>query len=429
MKKKPASPKAIVPLLSRQWRSESTRDAQPDPPPNGSGSPTGSPTGGPPPDCENCRIRFYASEVTVAWFAGGAYSAPSNVNTSDGGWTPDYWTPRKSTNGANVTTGGLVTFGTQGETLTLSCNVKRCPNCTGAFTLNIVRIDLRYEGKDVTGKTTTVEVGNRIPLDAKITPTSLQPSGDKYAWEIPPKVLKDYKHDASADPIVPLTSGDLTKIALSFHWLDGGSRVCKVTTNVNGISLGAEATFDVSRPVASISGSVVNGYPKIISDSGTAWILSTAFVEFKRETFSNGTGEVCWTQVLDYTQVIEMLGGIVLRSYPPETNGLDDDFTFSGDPHKTFDAPSVDGNTNDFDWIQDHMDCVMFYMYRSVKPQSRWVPLRSIYWQVRANAYGTPGVAPVDYQIDASSYQYMSPSDSDATYPPDWRRKIQGNKL
>ncbi len=53
MKKKPESPKPAIPLLSRQWRSESTRAAAAQPA-NGSGSPTadGSPTGGPPPPCE-----------------------------------------------------------------------------------------------------------------------------------------------------------------------------------------------------------------------------------------------------------------------------------------------------------------------------------------------------------------------------------------
>lgn len=145
-KEKDAAPKHA--LSSRQWRSESTRTQ----PSSSEVRPKDSPSGVPPSDCKKCHIDFLEQEVTVPWSAGGTYNANSNMDTSKGGWEPDYWTPFTLPLGTKVLKDGTVIFGKEGGYVTLRCKVKRCPKCTGSFKLNFVRLAIFYKGVDVTDK-------------------------------------------------------------------------------------------------------------------------------------------------------------------------------------------------------------------------------------------------------------------------------------
>ena len=144
-------------------------------------------------------------------------------------------------------------------------------------------------------------------------------------------------------------------------------------------------------------------------------------------------GETCWTQMLGYVKDLEILDGKIVFEDPPKglDSGLDTEFNFDPDPDKplkAFDAPFLRNADYNLSWVQNDMDATMYFMWKSKKPNSnsRWVPLRKIYWQLRSAGFienqGQPNAKLVR---DSSSFLYCSPKDEPANESPNWDRIIK----
>lgn len=115
---------------------------------------------------------------------------------------------------------------------------------------------------------------------------------------------------------------------------------------------------------------------------------------------------------------------------PPSTelpHGLDDVFPYKDHPTSCSDVPEVGYERTNIDWVEDSIDATMFLMYLSKQAESRFVPLRAIYWQTRAMAQQVgPLDAPVaNYVLVTSSYTYVAPADRDTIDSPNWPRIIK----
>ncbi len=413
------------PLDSGNWESESTArsaatsDAN-QREPNFSPSPTG-----------ECEIGFIDHIVKKHW-KDATYDAGENLESN---CKPEdiRWSIRGDAHGSTIDQNGLVTFGAPAQITILV----ECGDYGDIMDLIMVRVRVMYQNPDaipgiltdITDQTLNVEVGNYIELEAQIEPSELAGFGTDYGWSISDTILKDYFEDATSYPVQHVLPSDYAQQFIKFHWIDHGSKGCSVSVHFDGLVLAAGAGFDVSRPVGSITGTLLEGPRVLINPSSNGVVTSPADVRFVRGG-EFPTGKTCWCQMLNFTQFERRLNGVIVFESPSEglTNGLDASFPYGGPlgpvdittDHPYWESPAYDGT---FNVISDAIVASMYLMYQSQQKNSRWVALRAINWK---------GEVTARYHTDISLWEMLAPPssatvdnpDSDAIFPPNWVRII-----
>ena len=422
------------PLDSANWISESSvgqapaRTAAAPPNPSYSNDP-----------CEDCHVDFKENEVSVKWSkgAGNPYKAASNLKTGSGGWKPDVWKILSASPKAKIhDKTGVVTFGNDGETITIQAGVKRCPDCTNTFVLNIIRLQIFDGQDDVTGKNTNRLVGEKIDLYAIVTPAELMPDDGACNWTIPKTVLKDYLPDKNSDPVLPLPDEEKKDVHLFFHWVDGGTKTVSLGVRINGLTLNAKTTYKVTRPIAAtqVGKSVqplIRYYDDDVPPAPQKWRLVAA-LEFKRTSGAPSRGKTAWLQTISFVSVIakDDNGNTIFDQLDPGPwPALDNRFPYLGDINiDTGDAPGYTEKLNIS--LVAHFEGIysMYLMYLSNRAESRWVALRVMHWSVVMTAKRIgPQLAPrANYKVVMPGSKLKPPkNDQDAPDAPDWKRTLK----
>lgn len=211
---------------------------------------------------------------------------------------------------------------------------------------------IRLAGKDVTGLTQSIEIGQLVSLSVDANGLNVQ----KQEWQIPGTMVKNFIASTSQGTVTPLT--DTAETSVDYYWVDSNpSRTVTLTYQLADESPGSvETTFDVQGPtqvnVSTSMGSVTVGSlkwtparidkvslflgnlssnPLVIQrfipgyDDYELGIKNTADVSVP----DNVNGTLSWVQLISYNQTVEGAHAVSQTTqsaldtgYPyPSTNG------------------------------------------------------------------------------------------------------------
>jgi hypothetical protein len=272
-------------------------------------------------------------------------------------------------------------------------------------------VHIYWNSQDVTKKTQTALVGQRISLLAVLPGT--QSGATTYTWQVPQTVIKDFDPDKLNNAqVTPLSPTACMRSNVSFVWVDGGTQGTGVAKQVSVVvknPLGkrtAYTTFNVQQPdvKASVTPYVggVNGFRDwkptndgqgreiVFADPGV-----TDGMQFSAD--APGAWEYAFVQVVtDNKSYIFRPGKGILTKAEPKT-GLDKQFPLSGDvdiggPGKkatNSDAPYISAYPNGGRSVLDasfttYLMCQVVDTANHNVEIGAFVPLATLSWSVYA---------------------------------------------
>jgi len=129
------------------------------------------------------------------------------------------------------------------------------------ISLKVVDVYIKKDGSDVTNKTSTVIVGQRISLEGVCFDDGITSK----QWTIPGSDntrVKDYK--LATGTVTTLSNADLKSKDLNFYWIDGGDNlVVTYAVTISGKVFSAKTTFKVLRPSAALAATETTDDPKV----------------------------------------------------------------------------------------------------------------------------------------------------------------------
>jgi hypothetical protein len=309
-------------------------------------------------------------------------------------------------------------------------------------------IDILWNGNSIKNTTQEAIVGQKINLSVAVTggtPTNLQ-------WTIDGEKVKDYQINiangqANSATKTDLASQDLNQPSAQFYWVDGGEgRQIQVTATVNGTPYTATTTFNVKRPVVSVTATTNSTtiytsfeFQELLFGRGPVFGLPPLRgITFTRNDFQvpNGfSGDTFWLQTIDYSVTRTLSDGQTTQT--ASGVGLDAVFPYSqNDPNSTLtgDQPgfclkSCNDGVNRSK-VQARINAVMWLMFKPKNlpngEDSIYVPLKKINWNWAANASrGTDGQFTL---ADPPPTHSENPEVEDTTNFPIWSIIVTGQE-
>lgn len=360
------------------------------------------------------KIEWLESEVILEWYEqpSGVYHASSNVDTSNGGAMPDYWSlevideeetsatlaaasqdsETAETDATINSASGEVTFGSKGQMFSITGTIGGCLLCAAVMKGTVIKLAIQRDGKDETGKTTKAFAGETVTLKGVVTPKKY--SGTDWRWTVPEITVKDFvvSNNNTNGKRENYTPADWKINPITVHWVDGEptglDKTVSVSATVNGKLITAETTVSVKRPKAVANG--FNRNPRIEwSNKDSAWVATTD-VEFTREKISE-KGDAQWIQLGTFVKSWETVTGTNVSIPLPPPDGTVPGLDTCAYPY------SADFITQDFPqsallagylWKGFDFNMKMWLMWKSPKP-GIWVPLVSAKWWFRGTMQST----------------------------------------
>jgi len=286
-----------------------------------------------------------------------------------------------------------------------------------------VEIQREVNGKwtDITDKTISVIVGEKIKLRAMVIPEDKDPGDGKWTLDGQGQTadgpgqnyIKRYDADfRTGGRVIPLENFNTKE--LEFYWVDGGTGEAQYTIHSNGEESSARADFEIQEPnykvtiTASQENNLGNPYlgEKLESNDcwgegahGSAkpddWFLQYQGIHFKAENLDKGTidGEEQWVQILEEESCFwKYDDDNIIRSLI--TKALDVCYPYPSGS-RVMDAPAIMlGNSKEEPLQLKREDNVkielrvakktqkncMYLMFKPSLPESEWVPLKVVNW-------------------------------------------------
>ena len=271
--------------------------------------------------------------------------------------------------------------------------------------------DIQQSNHTIANRTQNTIVGIQQNLTGNITPTGLKI--DWQSWSIAGNCVGSYVCNYDPNNVVA-TSGQvyaplLTNSDVSFMWCDGGDPnlktpdpdvptvdIVKYTPYICGMPSTVSTTFNVLRPVASVSTqtSSTNLHRNLIDASLDVEFRSnnTEGISFdctslrEPKYFTGGTLE--WIQI-DNNQRTSYESNDMTTWHHVQSQGLDDMTGFPFNPETapldptsrlyTTDSPGFTNMTDDYHFIKAVSSFTMYLMYEPFG-SNNLVPLRNISW-------------------------------------------------
>jgi len=264
-------------------------------------------------------------------------------------------------------------------------------------------------GADITDKTTSAAVGEKISLSCELK------SADGYTtmeitncqWTIPGFAISNYVADANTGKVY--TTFATTNAGVSYYWVDGGTKQVQCTVKVAGQELSASTVFNVIRPSSDWIGTIMN---TVAVNTNYAYNLSHPPPQVWLHFGGSLLGEQGWVSGIYFTPTnlnlngysgsddffcVQLLDEIVehCRTNGTSThlggNGLDTDYPYEdfgqdlGRIQVAHDSPATNCRGEDYH-VSDSGQYQTFLMFQPGEPSSIPVPLRVIKWSWSGSA-------------------------------------------
>jgi hypothetical protein len=311
-------------------------------------------------------------------------------------------------------------------------------------------VEIWRDDKDITDQVQDVVVGERIKLKAVVYPDdkdskqgewsigSITPkSGGTYKEK---KFLKDFMVSGEKGEVVELKGEELKEPEIKFHWWDEGKNIkVKYKTVVDGKEVTGESTFNVRKPVITMSADTPQGVGgcyeffdeegKPLDHSELLYIIENKAdpkkpiptIKFTRtEIPADLPGET------QYVQVVHTKGCCIKKDYALDPRcleinraGLDKDYPYTIEREAT-DNPGVP--ITDYDKEVKVTNRYQMYLeYKPAKEGAIFVPLRVTEWE-------WDGVMKWDPQTKRNSYRVTrteNPRDKAAKEYATWTQVLK----
>lgn len=163
------------------------------------------------------------------------------------------------------------------------------------------------QGADITGKSLSIEAGQRVMLEMVLTAPE---HAGAIRWDVPGFAVGDYNPDkdhAIPDPVVNGRSD------VKLYWADSGAHKVSVSCKVGQLELSNFVDFSVAKPNVAITAAVSpkgveltsNNKSRVLClqlgnfDFGKAIPIDTVGVEFSIQSPLQFKGSYCWIQTID----------------------------------------------------------------------------------------------------------------------------------
>ena len=252
-------------------------------------------------------------------------------------------------------------------------------------------------------------------------------------WTIDGDILKSY--DLKTGTKTPLGLNDLKQISPAWFWtIDEGDRHVSVTVSVGSMSVSVGTDFNVTRPEVNVD---VRQSIVMITNGGNNIALGNALgggttngIELD-PSIAPGLGELKWVQIIDGQSGSKTLrhadGSESIQTFNA-TNSLDirspysDDSTLVDSPTESTGGGTVGGNFGVAVSITRYDSFTSYLMFRSLKTNASWVPVRVVGWWWGFTADRTSVTAP--WSLTSSSMGHSPPASADAY--PSWSVVLPG---
>lgn len=244
-------------------------------------------------------------------------------------------------------------------------------------TVQVLSVQIKLGGINVTNTTRDVIVGQQINLVGEV-----QPSGQTISsrqWTVPGERVANYTASASQGQVTELTS--LTSSTVDFYWVDGEEgRQVTYSVTIGSRNFTATATFNVKRPTSNVT--TTTG-PILVRDEDGNCILrfgvpGSPGIDFirTRQLPAGFSGTTQWVQIADPVRrekrnnstCWQLTGGGLDRDYPYETV----EQTTEDSPGANLEDNSVEESVDD--------SYTMWLMFKPSQAGSIWVPLKQVTW-------------------------------------------------
>ena len=263
---------------------------------------------------------------------------------------------------------------------------------------------------------TTVSVGHKVTLKAKVEPAGLV--GVTFQWTIPPTAVKNYEisDDEKTGIKTPLATADLQASSISFHWVDGADdRDVRVVATYKQKTDDQSARFHVKAPtlhsfgkqgaLGTIAVRTANNQTRISTGEATPASQGISWAA-KVTAHQNFGGKLRFTQIVRSKHTRTSLEDVVQKWTVP-ADWLDNHATYGGGlpwdiaagetlpkaQLKATDTPASAPLEGGYKKYQiEQYEFRTFLMFRPTAPQSIWVPLGLIRWGWKGTAVIQNGV-------------------------------------
>lgn len=129
---------------------------------------------------------------------------------------------------------------------------------------SVIAID--RDGHDITNKTISAVVGERVALEGRAKINGATASRPR--WKIGGKPIGDWQANNQSAHIVSLTPAAYTKPAITFYWWSGGTYDVRYQVHAEGRVFRAEVTFKVKRPDIQLTAATPSGLYGVLKIKG-----------------------------------------------------------------------------------------------------------------------------------------------------------------
>ncbi|HTB82830.1 MAG TPA: hypothetical protein VK742_04180 [Candidatus Sulfotelmatobacter sp.] len=288
-------------------------------------------------------------------------------------------------------------------------------------------------GQDLTLQTNTVIVGQQMNLICKTVSTN-GPTLNNFQWRVPGFAISNYVVAADGSSAMVVTNFATNNGNVMFYWVDGATnRVVQCSATVEGKIITAQTTFNVVRPVASVS--AITSSAQVGTNYDTATNLVVSFgtlngqpgISFRAlitmppgmaYNWGDTNSSTEWVQLIYPPDLETVTTGDGVSHFEYETNTtLDTQYPYNdtNNPDENnfeSDSPASPDLENSDYAASDSISAKMWLMFKP--DDGNWVPLRTVTWNYSASATNN-GTA---WILTGSSWT-TNPPDADAgvTYP------------
>jgi autotransporter-associated beta strand protein len=287
---------------------------------------------------------------------------------------------------------------------------------TEKISVMVPEVFITRDGVDITGKTSTVVVGERINLKGIFFPDDLKENIAGVEWVVPGNRVQDYQQDRTKAEVTPLD--DLKVDDIRFYWIAGGTwpaaQTFQVTYTVNIADWGPVSNttkFEVLRPTATVDVTTTILNPQVRIDPPDSLdatlefghhdpgIPALAGITWTGTVYSpaGGPGQIAFVQLViaDRALILDDPGSTTQVFSSDGARVLDDrqGIQYGGPeptmPRTTSRITRNDSPSQGFSAAYKEV-CVhdQFFTYLMYRPQGGiWVTLRRIDWFWTGQAY------------------------------------------
>ncbi|HEX8278001.1 MAG TPA: hypothetical protein VF540_04870, partial [Segetibacter sp.] len=218
---------------------------------------------------------------------------------------------------------------------------------------------------------------------------------------------------------IPVSDTNTDKV--NFVWVDGGNgRKVTYTATVNGITVSADATFNVNRPTTVINASSTAQTATGVNPASNDLEVHLGVdaynpgIKFVRGNTTAQPGDFQWVQIIDSLSVnFHDLQGT--SQSISKTSVLDKVYPYDT-ANNTFDVPGwkLSGSSISVNW---DVTWSMYLMYKPTGKGNEWVPLRKVTWRWAWSSVQNNGVWQTTVVTEPRNQNL---TDQDTTAHPTW---------